>query len=95
MSISKEKSYKRAQKKVKKIKAFYIHLLVYIISNVYMSIVAYRDHGIEGVGYTLMGFGLFWGIGLLFHWYGVFGKSFLFSKAWEKRKIEELMMKDK
>jgi len=37
----------------------------------------------------------FWGIGLAFHAYGVFGKHLLFSKDWEERKIKEFMEKDK
>lgn len=86
--------YKRAKKRIKKIKSFYIHLTVYIIINVYIAIEAFINIGIEGVGFSFMGVGFFWGIGLFFHWYGVFGKSLLFSKDWEKRKIKELMEKD-
>ncbi|MCK5638887.1 MAG: 2TM domain-containing protein, partial [Flavobacteriaceae bacterium] len=37
----------------------------------------------------------FWGIGLMFHAYGVFGKNLLFSKDWEERKIKEIIEKDK
>ena len=37
----------------------------------------------------------FWGIGLLAHWSGVFGKNLIFSKSWEERKIKEYMDKDK
>jgi hypothetical protein len=36
----------------------------------------------------------FWGIGLFFHWFGVFGKNLLFSKSWEERKIKEYMDKE-
>ncbi len=90
----KEERYKRAKKKIKKIKSFYIHLVVYIIINVYTAIKAFIDHGIEGAAYSFLGFGLFWGIGLFFHWYGVFGKNLLFSKDWEERKIKDLMDRD-
>jgi hypothetical protein len=37
----------------------------------------------------------FWGIGLAFHWFGVFGKNIVFSKEWEDRKMKEFMDKDK
>ena len=37
----------------------------------------------------------FWGIGLVGHWLGVFGKNIVFSKHWEERKIKEFMDKDK
>ena len=89
-----EERYILAKKKIKKIKAFYTHLTVYILVNLYMTIKAFVNHGIEGVSYSLMGIGLFWGIGLFFHWYSVFGKDLLFSKDWEKRKIEEMMDAD-
>jgi len=36
----------------------------------------------------------FWGIGLFFHWFGVFGRNFLFTKQWEERKIKEFMDKN-
>ena len=38
---------------------------------------------------------LFWGIGLFFHWLGVFGFSSLgLGKNWEDRKIKQLMEKE-
>ncbi|MCF6296344.1 MAG: 2TM domain-containing protein, partial [Flavobacteriaceae bacterium] len=38
---------------------------------------------------------IFWGIGLTFHFFGVFGPDLLFGKGWEERKIDEFMNKDK
>jgi hypothetical protein len=37
---------------------------------------------------------LFWGIGLVFHFLGVFGADVFFGSNWEKRKIKEFMDKD-
>jgi hypothetical protein len=37
----------------------------------------------------------FWGIGLLGHWFSVFGRDIFFGKNWEEKKIQELMEKDK
>ena len=38
---------------------------------------------------------LFWGIGLVFHWLGVFGfQSLGLGKDWEERKIKEMMEKE-
>ena len=37
---------------------------------------------------------IFWGIGLFFHFLGVFGKDFLFGKAWEQRQIDKYMEED-
>ena len=37
----------------------------------------------------------FWGIGLLFHFLGVFGPSFIFGQNWEEKKIRKFMDNDK
>jgi hypothetical protein len=89
-NIKHNTSYKRAKKRIEKIKGFYIHLIIFILFNIFMGIQNFIDHGVEGLLYSFMGFGLFWGIGLFFHWYGVFGKG-LFFKDWENQKIKELM----
>ncbi|MDX1762074.1 MAG: 2TM domain-containing protein [Christiangramia sp.] len=93
----KEYSYKAAQKKVKDIKGFYVHLLVYIFVNAAIFIVSTHDTGfIDGLSeisnYSII---FFWGIGLLAHWASVFGPNFLFGKSWEEKKIKELMDQDK
>ena len=38
---------------------------------------------------------IFWGIGLAFHAFGVFGQNILFGKDWEERKMKEFMDDDK
>ncbi|WP_439127398.1 2TM domain-containing protein [Polaribacter sp.] len=97
-----EQNYVRAQKRVKELKGFYIHLIVYILVNLFLSgIIIY---GLMQSGDTfkeaITNFGtystaFFWGIGMFFHWLGVFGfKSLGLGKDWENRKIQELMDKD-
>ncbi len=90
-------SYKAAQKRVKDIKGFYIHLVVYLFINTAIFVVTTRDGGFfnglsDLANYTTI---FFWGIGLFAHWASVFGPGFLFGKQWEERKIKELMEKDK
>ena len=97
-----EQNYIRAKKRVKAIKGFYIHLIVYILVNIFISgIIIF---GLMQSGYnfieTLFNFGVystwvFWGIGMFFHWLGVFGfKTFALGKDWEEKKIKELMEKE-
>ena len=97
-----EHSYIKAKKRVKDIKGFYVHLSVYIAVNIFISgIIIY---GLISSGdtfsETISNFGVystwvFWGIGMFFHWLGVFGfKSIGFGKDWEERKIKEMMDKD-
>lgn len=95
--FKKEISYKAAQKRVKDIKGFYVHLIVYLFINTAILIVTTRGEGlIKGLGdissYSTI---FFWGIGLLAHWASVFGSGFIFGKKWEERKIKELMNREK
>lgn len=88
--------YQLAQKRVKKIKGFYVHMLVYLFINIAIIAVNTRGKGlIEGMqdlGNYFTAF--FWGIGLFFHWWNVFDPDVFFGKNWEERKIRELMDKE-
>ncbi len=92
-----EDSYLKAKKRVKKIKGFYWHLFWYLIVNGYLliNILFVLGEDLDAF-FQFHNFStpIYWGIGLVFHWFGVFGKSSFFSKEWEKRKIKEMMNKD-
>lgn len=93
------RSYIRAKKRVEKLKGYYSHLMVYIIINTIISFFRVKSDIDGGDGffealwdpnnYTLW---FWWGIGIAFHTYGVFGSRLLFmNKDWEERKIKEYM----
>ncbi len=92
-----EQKYIKAKKKVKAIKGFYVHLTVYLIVNAFLII----SRMFYGGGYDDLwewqtyNTAIFWGIGLAFHAFNVFGMGFLLGKDWEDRKIKEYMDKDK
>jgi len=97
-----EQNYIKAKKRVKEIKGFYIHLSTYVIINIFISgVIIYGliSSG-DSLNETISNFGvystwIFWGIGIFFHWLGVFGfKSLGFGKDWEERKIKEFMDKE-
>ncbi|NVJ88871.1 MAG: 2TM domain-containing protein [Flavobacteriaceae bacterium] len=98
----KEQNYIRAKKRVKDIKGFYVHLIVFIAVNIFLSIIIIYGLMQSGASFfdAITHFGtystaLFWGIGLFFHWLGVFGfKSLGLGKNWEDRKIKEFMEKE-
>jgi 2TM domain len=95
--FNQEEAYIRAKKRLDKLKGFYWHLAWYIIVNTFLIITIARNLDSDE---TIWQFGtfataFFWGIGLFFHFMGVFGLSIFFSKDWENRKIEEYMNKDK
>ncbi|QXP74076.1 2TM domain-containing protein [Tenacibaculum sp. HL-MS23] len=96
---SEEQKYILAKKRVEKIKGFYIHLAVFIVINIFISAVivfGLMNDGTYNFIEAVTHFGtystwLFWGIGLFFHWLGVFGSNLFFGKDWEKKKIEQYM----
>ena len=92
-----EQKYLIAKKKVKRIKGFYMHLTAYILVNAFLLILRAMSGGGWKIFWEFESYAtlLFWGIGIGFHAFGVFGIDFLFGKGWEERKIKELMDKDK
>ncbi|MBF4493447.1 2TM domain-containing protein [Flavobacterium sp. JLP] len=84
--------YYQAQKRVKEIKGFYEHLMVFIL----VSIILIGINLITSPEYfwfvwCLLG----WGIGVVFHGLKAFRISPSFSKEWEERKIREIIEKEK
>jgi len=90
----KEDAYIRAKKKVDSIKGFYWHFAVYFVVNIFIVTLIVSNSGVELFSFAALSTPLFWGIGLLFHFLGVFGSDILFGSGWEKRKIKEFMDKD-
>jgi hypothetical protein len=97
-----EDSYLRAKKRVKDIKGFYIHLIVYIVINIFISgvilygLIKSGDNFEDAISnFAVYATWIFWGIGMFFHWLAVFGfKRLGLGKDWEERKIKEMMEKD-
>ncbi|WP_323788057.1 2TM domain-containing protein [Psychroserpens sp.] len=89
----KEEAYLRAQKRVKAIVGFYWHLASYVIVNIFL-IILITSNGVPFFSMGTFSTAIFWGIGLAFHFLGVFGPNFFFGKNWEERKIKEIMDKD-
>jgi len=101
-SLYKEDTFERARKRLKELKGFYWHLFWYLAVNLFISISKIVSDMEEGQTFmeSLFDYGtftvwFFWGIGLASHWLGVFGKNLIFSKNWEKRKVDEFIEKDK
>ncbi len=90
-----EIKYQQAAKRVKKLKGFYTHLIVYIIVNLFIYIMMIPK--LHGNYFALRNFStaFFWGIGLVAHALSVFLPTTLLGKNWEERKINELMEKEK
>jgi hypothetical protein len=83
--MSEEEIYQRARKRVEEKKGFFSHLAVYIVVNAILVLIwAFTGRG-DGYPWFVWPMGG-WGIGLIFHFLGVF----LFSKetGWERNEVE-------
>jgi hypothetical protein len=94
----KSDSYLRAQKKVEEIKGFYIHLLVYLCVNLFISYKKISENLANGETFEQAFFDLgtfivwlAWGIGLAFHAFNVFVENGVLGRNWEERKIRRYM----
>jgi hypothetical protein len=97
MNAQDEIKYQEALKRVRKIKGFYSHLLVYIVVNIMIIVVNYQnlEPGESYFQYKNFFTAFFWGIGLVAHAFSVFVPQWFLGSNWEERKIKELMEKDK
>lgn len=87
----------RAFRRIKAFSGFYRHLMVYILVNAFLLAIKYfnLDEGEKFFTFNTFTTAFFWGFGLAFHALGVFSNSVLFGRAWEEKKMRELMEKDK
>ena len=82
---------RRARKRVKELKAFYSHLVLYLLVNTgFVVINLVFTPGRWWFLSALLG----WGIGLLVHAFNTFRPVNLFSKEWEERKTREFMERE-
>ena len=96
-NFTEEQKYIRAKKKVKSIKGFYVHLTVYLLVNGFLLLSQASSSGGWEVFWEWQSYNtaIFWGIGLAFHAFSVFGMDFILGKKWEERKINEVMNRGK
>ena len=84
--------YERARKRVKEIKGFYIHALVFVLVNLFLILsTSIKYDSFE----TFFQQNQFWGIGLFAHGLSVFLPNFILGKNWEEKKIRELMERNR
>lgn len=84
--------YQNAKKRVKEIKGFYANLVTYVLVISFLTFINLKYTPAHLWFYWPM---LGWGIGLLFHAFGVFKIVPFFGDDWEEKKIKEFMEKEK
>lgn len=96
-SFEEQMRIEKIRKKVKSIKGFYKHLIVYLLVNAFLLVTKWLslDPGEAFWTFNTFSTAFFWGLGLLFHAFGVFGTDVFLGSEWEDRKIKEMMERNK
>ncbi|KMQ71423.1 2TM domain-containing protein [Chryseobacterium koreense] len=92
-SAAEHQKFLNAQRKVRKIRGFYIHSAVYVLVNCTIIFGNLYENAANLFNFDTYATAFFWGIGLLAHGLSVFGADRIFGKAWEERKIQEYLKK--
>jgi hypothetical protein len=97
MNTQDEIKYQEALKRVKKIKGFYTHAIVYIFVNIMIVFLNVKNLDPGETYFQFKNFmtAFFWGIGLVAHGLTVFVPNWIMGQNWEERKIKEFMEKEK
>ena|SRR6476469_604877 len=90
-NISEVQLYIKYQKKVRKIRSFYVSLMSYCIV---IPILAFVNLKYFPGFYWFIFSAVGWGIGLTVQGISAFGISPFLSKSWEERKIREILEKE-
>ena len=95
-NIQDEIRYQEALKRVKNIKGFYTHLIVYLVINILIAIINIQDLKVGESYFKIENFftAFFWGIGLLIHALSTFLPTWFLGNNWEEKKIQEIMSKE-
>ena len=97
MNTQDEIKYREALKRVKKIKGFYTHAIVYVFVNIMIVFLNVKNLDPGETYFQFKNFmtAFFWGIGLVAHGLSVFVPNWIMGQNWEERKIKEFMEKEK
>ena len=96
MTPEEEKLYKKAKKKVTRLRGFYNNVLSYLAIGSFLTFICWwtqRDD--DRIHWWVIWVWMGWGIGVFFHGLGLYRKNILFSEDWEERKIQEELEKMK
>ncbi len=97
MNTQDEIKYQEALKRVKKIKGFYTHAIVYVFVNIMIVFLNVKNLDPGETYFQFKNFmtAFFWGIGLVAHGLSVFVPNWIMGQNWEEGKVKEFMEKEK
>ncbi|MBJ7881197.1 2TM domain-containing protein [Gelidibacter salicanalis] len=82
-----QEAYHRAKKRVEDLKGFFGNLVSYCVVIPFLIFINYKTSwNYQWFWFPMLG----WGMGIIFHAFGVFG----YGKEWEERKIKEILEKE-
>jgi len=88
MEMKQDDKYQRAKKRVREMRGFYTHLVVYVSVNLLLFLINITTSpGVLWFYWPLFG----WGMGMVLHAVRVFGLGRWFGPDWEEKKIQEIM----
>lgn len=89
--MDEQERYARARRRVEEIRGFYEHLTVYIAVNLLLFGINmfFSPNSLWFYWVTF-----FWGIAVVLHGISVYVEGRIFGRAWEERKIREIMERE-
>lgn len=92
-NFNQEERLLQAQSKVKSIKRFYVHAIIFVFVNAFIIADCAVDDFQSLFTTDLYTTAFFWGIGLAAHAMSVFGQDLLFGSNWEEKEIQKILQK--
>jgi Na+/melibiose symporter-like transporter len=86
-----KQKFERARRRVEALKAFYVHIAVFVVVMLILIIIDLANGGPKWVHWPLLG----WGLAIAGHAALAFGRMPKMIGEWEKRKLREYMHDDK
>jgi hypothetical protein len=88
--LDEQENYRIARQQVRRIKAFYLHAMIFVLVNVLLMAINLATSPDKWWSvWPLLG----WGVGLVAHGIAVFGFGGIWGPEWEERKIREIVEK--
>ncbi|MDR6300844.1 2TM domain-containing protein [Mesonia maritima] len=92
MESNYEKRYYEAKERVKELKDFYIHLIVYVLVIGFLAVI---NFGFSNTNYPwFLWPAAGWGIGIAFQAASVFRINPFFDKRWEEKKVQQYLQEE-
>ena len=89
--MSEQGKYDRAKQRVESLRAFYNHLIIYVVVNIGLVVINLVTSPRSLWFYWVT---IFWGVALLIHAFSTFGRKAFLGREWEEQKIKDYMEKD-